>query len=54
MDDLTTERSFDKQATSVIDVRGFFLKLHMGVYTDYVADVQSNGGEIKCLIYTGT
>ena len=34
IDDLTTERSFDLQATGVIDVLGlFFDMISMGVYT---------------------
>ena len=48
MDDFTTERSFDSQATWVIDVLGlFFDMLYMGVfYNQSLADARSTGAGI--------
>ena len=53
MDDLITERYFDSQAMSVIDVLGFFWHvIHEGSYSRAVADVRSTGVGIKCLYCT--
>ena len=48
MDDLTTERSFDSQATWVIDVLGFPFGhlIHNYLYNRALADVRSPGAEI--------
>ena len=50
MDDLKTERSFDLQATSAIDVLNLFF-IH-GCFTQHIqamADVRSTGTGSKCL-----
>ena len=51
MNDLTTERSFDLQATRVIYVLGLFFTYYQWVFEqpDTVADVRSTGAGIKCL-----
>ena len=53
-DDLTTERSFDPQATWVIDVLGtsFWHVIHRALYNQALADVRSIGAGIKCLYCT--
>ena len=49
--DVTTDRSYDSQATSFIDVFGLFLDmLYMGVlYNQALADVRSTVAGIKYL-----
>ena len=49
--DLTTERSFDSQATWVIDVLGISIwhVIHGFLYNQALADVRSTGAGIKCL-----
>ena len=49
MDDLTTERRFDSQATWVIDVLGlsFGHVIHGCFYNQALADVRSTGAGIK-------
>ena len=51
MDDPTTERSFDLQATWVIDALGLFFECS---YNQALADVCSTGAGIKCLYCTST
>ena len=54
MDDLTTERSFDLQATWVIDVFGLCLwhVIHSSLYNQSLTDVLWTGTGIKCLYCT--
>ena len=54
-DDLTTERSFDSQATWVIDGPGisFWHVIHRFLYNQALADVRSTGAGIKCLYCIG-
>ena len=50
MDDLTTARSFDSQALSVIDIFSFFGHVSdWCFYNQALADVRSTGAGIKCL-----
>ena len=51
MYDLTTERSFDSQATLVIDVLGSFCwyVIHGCLYNPALSKVRSTGAGIKCL-----
>ena len=54
MDDLTTERSFDSQATWAIEVLGLSFDISsMGVYNQALADVRSTDAGIICLYCTG-
>ena len=52
MDDLTTEHSFDSQATWVIDVFGLFAKcvIHGCLYNQALADVRPTVVGIKCIV----
>ena len=50
MDDLTIERSFDTQATWVIDILGLFWNVtHGSLYNLAQVDVRSTGAGINCL-----
>ena len=50
MDDITTERSFDSQATWSIDAIGLFLEIFHGrLYNQTLEDVRSNDADIECL-----
>ena len=51
MDELKTERSFDLQATWVIEVLhlSFWHAIHERLYNQAMADIQSTGAGIKCL-----
>ena len=50
LDDLTTERSFESQATWVIDVFGLILHIiHVSLYNQALVDARLNGAGIKCM-----
>ena len=51
IDDFTIERSFESQATWVIDVLGSFLShvIHGCLYSHALTDIWLSGAGIKCL-----
>ena len=50
MDDLTTEHSFDLQATWAIGVLGIFVAnvIHWCLYNQAMTDVRSTGAGVNC------
>ena len=54
MDDITSVRSFDTLAEWVIDVLALFFGhvIHMCLFNQALADIQSTGAGVKCLYCT--